>query len=340
MKRTLLIGALLLMALLVVSVPAGIGWFIEDRARPALEQRLPGAAIAWDRGWFRSGFAIEDADVDADLDFRHLPLSPPGWLAFDGRVLVTDPATAVDVQGHVSLGMEGEIEASAPTLDHGDRVRWQHGNPHLNLDGRDGRLRVTYRADTLVVEDSLANRLVLANPDGRVVTEESGERKLAVTIALEASRAGLAPSRALLRLDGVDAWALQQMVQAISQLVSEGRDGAVGGLATLGLASAWQQLVEGGLVLTLEQLALDGSLELAGRWSPSSRSFTLAGAGEQDALLAWWSTLAGLIGRLPPEQARAAARRSLADFVDQGLVSRTGTRLRVALESLPADDAR
>lgn len=340
MKRILLIGALVLVALLVVSVPAGIGWLIQNQARPALEQRLPGAAIEWRRGWFRSGVSIDDPDLDADIDFRHLTGSPPGWLAIDGRVLLADPATAIDLNGHVSLGLDGELDATAPQLRHGDRVRWQHENPALAIAARDDALRINASADTLRIDDPLGNRLVLANPDAGVGVEESRVRKLAVALTLEGSRAGRQTSRAVVRMDGVDPNALQQLVQGIGQLVSGGTDGAVGGLAAIGLASAWQQLVEGGVALTLEELTLDGSLELAGRWTPAEESFSLDGGGDRDALLAWWSTLAGLIRGVPPAEARASAERTLADFIDRDLIAVDGDRLRVSLQSLPQTAGR
>lgn len=340
MNRVLLIAALIVVALLVVSVPAGIGWVIQNQAEPALEQRLPGAVVEWKRGWFRSGLAIDDPDIDADFDIRHMSGSPPGWLAIDGRVVLTDPPTAIDIDGHVALGLSSEVAATAPSLTHGERVQWQHESPALRMVARDDTLRATGAGDTLVVADPLGNRLVLANPDVSILVEEVGGGDVRITLTLEGSRSGRSGSRAVVRMDSVDPAALEQFVEGLAQLVSEGREGAAGGLAAVGLLSGWQQLGARGMVVTLDELSLDGSMSLQGRWAPGEQAFTLSGGGDRDALLAWWATLAGLIGGVSPAEARAAAERSLAEMIDGDAVAANGDRLRVSLESRPGTGNR
>lgn len=330
MKKTLIILAVLTVVLLVLGIPALIGSLIHGQTAEPLERRLPDAEIRWDRGWFRSALNIVSENVDADFEFGHTSLSPPGWLTIDGRAVLSELGTTVDVEGRIGAALDTSLTASAPALTVPGIVTWRYAEPRLKLVAADDRIDLTGQAAALRIADELGNQLALADAALAAGLEQSGRSDLALRIELFADRAGLPTSRANVVFDQVDPRALEDLAESLEQLAASEQGSAGGGLAALGLASAWQQLVARGMVVRIEELSLDGAFRLEGEWVPGER-LDVEGDGEREALLAWWSQIAGLVRQVPPSEARAVASDALRELESQGQVQRNGDRIRISL---------
>ncbi|MGK7295763.1 MAG: hypothetical protein ACNS61_08055 [Candidatus Wenzhouxiangella sp. M2_3B_020] len=335
MKKTLLIAIPVVLAVIALGLPAAIGWLIQDQAGPRLAAQLDEASVEWDRGWFRSAMRIDDPDFRANVEFGHISVSPPGWLTIDGRVILEEPAATVDFEGRIGLGMAPVLHARAPELRIDGPVEWHYDGPVVDVRGGNNNLELTGSADTLLVADGLGNRLPFANPDLQVTVDRSWTNEVSLALTLTASRAGLPESRLVLRMAPLAPGPLEQLVEGLIQLASTERDSATGGLAAVGVASAWQQLGEQGMIVELETLQLDGRLDLTGRWVPGERRFSLAGSGPRETVLAWLSSITGLTGSLRPDTARTAALTTLQDLAADGLVTIDGRTVRVDLDSVP-----
>ena len=332
MKKTLIVLVLTVLAVAVLGIPALIGSMIHGQAAESLDEALPDAEIQWDRGWFRSALNIAGEDLDASLEFGHASLSPPGWLTVDGRLILGELESTVDVSGRIRPMLDAQLEASAPSLTVPGVVTWRYAQPALEFSSGNDRIDLLGGAETLRIADMLGNELLLTDVELRGAMAESSSRDLEIRIGLSARRAGLPPSRVSIVFDQVNASALQQLVESLRELSATESGSASAGLAAIGLASAWQQLVERGLVLQLETLELDGDLQIDGQWVPAEGKLDIEGEGARDVLLAWWSRIEGLIEELPPSAAREATDRALSELERDGHVQRTGERIRVSLD--------
>lgn len=336
MKKLVLILALLLALTVVLGLPAAIGRLLHNGLSDTISENLPAAEVEWDRGWFRSGVRIEDKDFRARLDFRHAPLGPPGWISVQGLVTLTAPAATIDLTARLALDGSLALAASAPTLDMPGPVAWQYRAPIVRLDaGRDGEFEFHGAAESLLVVDGIGNRLSFVEPVLEASAQTASDRTSTARLTLETRRLGQQESRLALDLASVDRAAFGELVEALRQLSAAPPDSPAAGLGAIGAASAWQQLVAGGLRMEIEELVLDNQLSLSGQWQPNDKSFSLTGEGERATLLDWWTNIVGLAGQLPPEQARMAASQGLQDLAARGAITTGRDRISVNLQSLP-----
>ncbi len=335
MKKAILILVLLTLAVVIVGLPAAIGWFVHDRLSETVSEELPDAEVEWDRGWFRSGLRVEDEAFGARLDFRHA--SPgAGWISVDGLVSLAEWAAAIDLDARLALDGTLSANASTPTLEVPGPVTWRYQAPDLALTAkRGGDAELSGAAERLLIVDGIGNRFAFVEPAVEVRMESESLRTSSARIALTASRVGEAESRLAVEIESIDDAALAELLQALGQLAGAEPDSAAAGFGAIGAASAWQQLVSAGLRIEIVEFVLDGELSLSGHWQPEEKDFVLTGQGRRETLLQWWSSIAGLAGQLPPEQARAAARMGLQDLADRGAIELDGDRINVDLQALP-----
>jgi len=339
MKKTILVVMLLTVAAVVAALPAAIGWLVHDRLAPTIADGFPGATTKWDRGWFRSGLEVEDQAFSARLDFRHA--SPgAGWLSVDGLVTLAEWAAAIDLNARLSLGGTLSASARTPELEVPGPVTWRYAAPNLTLTAdRGGEARVTGAAERLLIFDDMGNRLALSPAGLEFVMQSAGVGTASARLELTAQRIGESQSRLSVSLESIDQAALAELLQALGELAGTEPGSAGAGLGVIGAASAWQQLVAGGLRINILELALDDHFALSGHWQPDSRNFALDGQGRRDTLLDWWSAILGLTGRVQPQQARAAARLGLLDLAEQGALQLDDDRVSVDLRELPQSGA-
>lgn len=340
MKKTVVILVLLSLATIVVGLPAAIGWFLHDRLSATVDEALPDARVAWDRGWYRSGLRVEDDGFSARLRFRHA--SPgAGWLSLDGLVTLADWAAAIDLDARLALDGTLSATAEAPTLEVPGPVTWRYEAPALALTAkRGGDSALSGAAGKLLVFDGIGNRLAFVDPSLEVRMQSESIRTASASLELTTQRVGEAESRLTVQLESIDEIALAELLQALGQLAGAEPGSAQAGFGAIGAASAWQQLVAAGLRIEIEELALDGKLSLAGHWQPENKEFLLTGEGRRDTLVDWWSGITGLARHLQPEQARAAARLGLQDLAARGAIRLDQGRVSVDLQALPQPRAR
>jgi len=335
MKKLILILVLITAVTVVLGVPAAIGLFVQKGISNTLDDRLPDARVAWDRGWFRSGVRIDDQDFNARLDFRHA--SPgAGWVSVDGLVNLIDLAAAIDIDAKMSLGGTLTVNAEAPALDIPGPVTWRYDAPSLRLVAEQGGdTSVSGEARGLLIVDGIGNRLAFAEPvlDFKLTSESM--QTASGQLTLTARRVGLAESRIVVSLRSINATAVAELVQALRQIAGAEPDSTAAGLGAIGAASAWQQLAAAGLTVELEELVLDGQARLSGRWLPGDRKLTLTGEGDRTTIADWWSNIIGLAQQIPPEQARSTIRQSLEDLAARGAITLGRSQVTVNIDDLP-----
>lgn len=335
MKKAILILVVLTLAVVVAGVPAAIGWFVHDRLSEAVDEELPEAGVAWDRGWFRSGLRVDDEAFSARLDFRHA--SPgAGWISLDGLVSLVEWAAAIDLDARLAFDGTLSANASTPSLEVPGPVTWRYQAPDLALVAkRGGDAELSGVAERLLIVDGIGNRLAFLGPALEMRMQSESVRTSSATIALTTSRVGEGESRLSIEIESIDEVALAELLQALGQLAGAEPDTAAAGLGAIGAASAWQQLAAAGLRIEIVEFVLDDELSLSGHWQPDQKDFVLTGQGRRETLLQWWSSIAGLVGELPPEQAREAARVGLQDLADRGAIELERDRVGVDLQAFP-----
>ncbi|MDT8450958.1 MAG: hypothetical protein RQ847_12385 [Wenzhouxiangellaceae bacterium] len=338
MKKFLLVGVPVLVVVAILAVPAGIGWLVNDRAAAALEKRLPeGAAADWDRGWMRSALRLVAPEYRAELDFRHVPMSPPGWLSVNGRVIMNEPAAAVDVDGHITLGGELRLSLDAPRLDLPGPVAWQYRDPSVRFRTESGKATLAGSAAALLVHDALGNRLAFEQAELTVELVEgagsAADQAVELLLSLDATRSDRPPSRVRVGIEHIDPGAAEAFVRSVSAWLQAEPGSTPAGVAAVGLASAWQQLAAKGLTLNLHELVLDGASDISGTWVPDERRYRLTGAADRETVLAWWAGITGLARRLAPEQARLEARAALEELAADGTIELAPEQVRLIVES-------
>jgi len=325
--RRLLISAATLLVALALGAPAGIGWLLHDRARPALAERLPDAAIDWRQGWFRSRIELASDTLSGRAELRHLPLSPPGWLALDARLMpaADSPlrAAAMRLRGRISLDGDMALVAESDELSIPGPVSWQYRGPRVEIHhGRDGGGRLHAGADWLMIHDRLGNQLAFTESSLEAHWTPRSERFTDLRLELALQRDGRDRSRLVLAAASVDREALGQLIAFGAQLGGAEPGSAAAGMAALGLAGAWQQLTQGRLRFDLETLSLDDRGNLTGRWQAGTGRAApeLSGALPLDATLEWSAQILGLGSALTPADARRTARELLDTLVGDGQV--------------------
>ncbi|MDX1626311.1 MAG: hypothetical protein R3323_07345 [Wenzhouxiangellaceae bacterium] len=330
MKKALIV--LLLMAIVVAAIPAVVGAILANELPDAARQQWPDARVDWDGGWLRSRLRIDDPELEVDATFHHLSISPAAWITFEGRAIPMEPAGVIDFSGFLGLAGRLTARASAPSLDVDDRARWNWQGLTGEVDvARDGEAVGTLRADRLTIRDALGNQLQLAEIGLDLGWSQPGERTGRLDLDLSARRDAQPSSRLAISAREVTVAAAAELGGALARLASADPRTAGGGLDALGAASAWQQLVAGGLELRLETLVLDEVVEASGRWTPAAGPLRLDGRGALPTLVDWWSTVLGLSAELRPREARDQVRAAVADLQAAGAMYVEGQRFEFRL---------
>ena len=339
MKKLILVLVLVTAVTVVLGVPAAIGLFVQKGISSTVEDRLPDARVAWDRGWFRSGVRIDDEDFNARLNFRHA--SPgAGWVSVDGLVNLVETAAAIDIDAKVSLGGTLTVNAKAPALDMPGPVTWQYDAPSLRVVAEQGGDTSVYgTAEGLLILDGIGNRLAFAGPVLEFKLTSESMQSASGRLSVSARRVGQAESGLVVNIDSISMPAMAELVQALHQLAGAEPDSTAAGLGAIGAASAWQQLAAAGLTVELEELVLDGQARLSGLWVPDDRNLILTGEGDRATIADWWANIAGLAQQAPPEEARSAARQGLEGLAAQGAITLGRRQVTVNIDGLPQAEA-
>lgn len=332
MKRVLILVLILLVAA-ALALPAAIGWLVQDRAEKALRENWPDAGLRWQRGWIHSTVEIDTRTWRGRVELRQLPLSPPGLLALNGRITLSEPAAVVELKGMVSPALALRLQLDSAALAVQTQALWQWDAPRAIIEtDRVGRLGLDLDAARLRMHDGLGNRITLEQPALRLDVAPQSEQTTYLDLQFEATRLGQAQSSLALQAESVDREAMALLLESARELSRTEPDSAGAGLAAIGALGAWQQLVAGGLQIRLDPLELESAFRLQGQWYPAGRRLELAGGGAEATLLDWAEPLIGLQQQLTPAMARERAREWLSALPAQDGIRHDAGQLQIDIE--------
>lgn len=330
--RRLLLTLVLIVLVLALLLPAGVGRYLAGRVPEWVADWQPRAATNLDTGWFDSRLEINgDAGQSLTLHGRHFPYWPPAWLRFEGTFLDAGAET-VTLDGRLGLGGALELDAAAPAVHRTGPTRAVRAtglDAALRSPDDDGAQRLTLNAAGLVWRHRAGPELALEQPHVELAWQPSGERA-AIDLALAARHTGGGTFQVDLTAANVDPETLGDLLEAWSGLRDTAPGSAARNLALLGMAGAWQQLRGRGLEIRLKTLSLGETFQVEGRYDGAADALALSGGGPAGPLRDWIAALAGPGFGFGPEDSLRYSRELIADLVGRGWLVRDGDRLAVA----------
>ncbi len=320
MKRLIIIGGLLIAALWWLILPGLVGWYLNAQVPEWTEDWLDPAQSRYDNRWFGSRLVAGLGDgVDIELRGRHLPTLPPGLLDIRGKLTAPQSSTPIRLDGRFGLAGQTRLEIKADDLAWSDQRRQVDGNDlTVRLKGERGQTRLKLVSGPLSIEDWLGNRLGLEHLDLTIARDRNPGQRTDLGLALDTTRIMGEPSRLDISVRSIDGDALAELIDAAGRYRQATRGSLDQRLATLGLASAWQQLAEAGLDIERVELQLDRKLIVSLSWKPAAGPPQYHGGGELAVLIEWTASLLGLAGSLPPQEARSEVTARLEQLAEAG----------------------
>ena len=288
MKKTLIILFLLALAIWLVVLPGLVGLSVQ-RALPGwLDETLTDSQWQLDRGWFTSRLSIAlDPDHRLDLQARHLPPTQAAWLSTAGQGQLLPWLPELNLDGQIGLRGQTRLTATSPAAQWAGPVAINSGAAALTLDLSPGQA-VHLVLGTADLEANGSHGAGLAADYGQLNidwTTHEGFGQLDLRLELDNTR----PADSALWLDlsirSIELDALGLLADAYDQLRLATPDSMSERLALLGLLGAWQQLVQAGLAIELEEARLGELLTLEGRWSGQRDQGEITGGGQLETLL-------------------------------------------------------
>lgn len=328
MKKWLLFPVGLIVALMGLAVLAGpglIGAWLPGQVEQSLESNWPDATPVIRRGWFGTSVVAQTGTSRLKLDFRHLPWWRGTLLTASGELILTEPEARIGLDGVFSLSGEVGIDAESHSIRWAgvEENRIEQMQLALRLQrGQQGRLHA--RANALILSDPLGNRLDLRRIDLESHWQPSSEDLREWALDLQATAPEKPASRLLLNATSMDAEALSALSGALYELNRAPPESLQAQMAGLGLLGAWQQLVQAGLKMELNQLSLDQQIELSGQWQPNLNEWHLIGGGANRNALEWLGPIIGLSQQRVPQQARIQAWQLLESAEDHNQLTIRG----------------
>jgi len=329
MIKALIILTVSVLALWLLALPGGVGWYlaswVPDRlAELGLEQRAE-----YRSGWFDSQLLIED-DWTLRLEARHLP--GLNWLDVNGHLDHTWSSTAWQIDGQLGLTGQTRLSLTGADLQWPGQPALRSGPLALSLDQQGqakGRLDVRLNHFDLSRRDAVLRAdLADLSLSWRAVDEQRLDLDLAFRLT------GDRPISLDLGLRSLDRDRLSELIEALQQLQGSAPDSTASRLAMIAAASAWQQLAAGGLQFELERLALgedsqgeDNQME--GRWTVAQGPPRLSGSGHTESLIETLEPLIALAQADPDMPARLQIQTWLGALRDQNWLEFHGERYRL-----------
>ncbi|NEP61582.1 MAG: YdgA family protein [Symploca sp. SIO2G7] len=329
MKKFFL-GLLFVLALIALGLPGLIAAWLPGQIEQSLDEHWPEATLVVERGWFNTTAIAQQGRTQLKLECHHLRWWRGTLLDANGNLMLSEPQTNIEIDARFNLDTTLHIHA------HSERVEWAGTGTNridaptftLELNGS-GEGKLVASARRLNLADILANELALAEIQVESNWRGSDERLDQVRLNIQTERAAQPLSQLNLTAASIDREALAQLNMAWSELQNAPPDSLQAQMAGLGLISAWQQLVQAGLVLELETLNLDREVSISGRWQPDQNMLGLQGGGRTPAALDWISPMLGLSQQLPAEKARAKAWQWIQQAADNDYLRLDGEQFEI-----------
>lgn len=330
--RTLLLGLIALLALVLVLAPGILGLVVHRQVDGWLDENWPEATVRWQRGWLSSRVEAADGQTRVALDLHHPPLDGRGLLRAEGPMNLADPDTRTEldvmVDAVLDWPMDLHVDATTGPIQRRDTVAVDAAPAQLAFTrARDGAVDLRLVGDRLTLNRTGA-ALDLRDVSLHLATD--GRDPGRATLALDTRRDGAtATSRLQFEVDGIVADRAAAWTEALVAALDAPPGSTSASLAWVGVASAWEQLARAGLSMRLAPLALDGRAELTGRWHPADNDLVLDGGGELSAVRAWLVPIFALATGEPVETLREEFALQVDALDEQAGVEVDGARFRV-----------
>lgn len=289
MKKTLIILLLLAMAIWLLVLPGLVGLSVQRAVPGWLEETLAEDQWQLERGWFSSRLAIAlDHDQQLTFQARHLPPIQAAWLRTTGGGRLCEWLPELNIDGQIGLTGQTRLTATGPTIQWpAGPVAFHSGATALTLDLAPGQ------AAHLVAGSAGLNArgreaVEWAADYGQLNldwTTDEGFGQLALRLEFNDTQ----PAESALWLDlairSIELEALGLLADAYEQLRLAPPDSISERLALLSLLGAWQQLVQAGLTIEIQDARLGELLQLEGRWNGQRDQGEITGGGQLETLL-------------------------------------------------------
>ncbi len=324
MNKALIILAVSVLALWLLALPGGVGWYLSGWVPDRLAELGLEQGAEYRPGWFNSQLLIED-DWTLRLEARHLP--GLNWLDVNGHLDHTWSSAAWQIDGQLGLTGQTRLSLTGADLQWDGQPALSSGPLALSLDQQGqakGRLDVRLNNLDLSRRDAvLTAGLADLSLSWRAVDEQRLDLDLAFRLT------GDRPVSLDLGVRSLDRDRLSELIEALQQLQGSAPDSAASRLAMIAAASAWQQLASAGLQFELERLALSEDNQLQGRWTVAQGPPHLSGSGHTELLIETLEPLVALALADPDIPARLQIQTWLGALRDQNWLEFHGERYRL-----------
>ena len=328
MKKTLIIGLIVIAAVWLLLLPAAVGLFLKDRA--------PGWLVSEDRslrhdyvpGWFTSRLqASDDKSLWVQLRARHFPPFGQGWFRVRGELATPYSGRPLNLVGRLRLDGETDLDIEGSQLTVLADPAIQAGQARIEANrNRRGATRINLDLSDLELHDTLGNRLHYRLADGLISWRQrsSGLGSGGVQLSFD----GLEGMRLTLEAESLNMAAAGELRDGLEQLRNAAPDSVDQRLAALTIAAAWQQIQASGLSVTLHEFGLGPETRFQGHFAAGQRQPDITGSGRIAALIDNLSPLVGLIRGLDPVTSQQQTSDWIQTLVDGGWLSIEGAEFQ------------
>lgn len=324
MKKTLIIGLIVIGSAWLLLLPGAVGLFLKDRAPGWLDSEERDLHQEYVPGWFTSRLQASDGEgYWVQLHNRHFPPLRRGMFRTRGELVTPFSGQPLSLDGRLSLNGETrlEIAGSELTLLAEPAVLAGSANIQANRNRR-GATHIDLELADLDLHDVFGNRLNYDLTEGLVSWRQRGNGL--ASAGLQLSFVGPRDMRLTLEAESLNMAALGELRDGFDQLRNAPPDSVDQRLAALTIASAWQQIDASGLHVTLHEFGLGADTRFHGHFASGQRQPDITGSGRIAALIEGLSPLVGMIRGVDPATSQQQTSDWIQTLVEGGWLSIDG----------------
>ncbi len=325
MKKTPIILILLIALFWLLVMPLAVGAYLRAWVPDWLDELGAGTRSQFESGWFQSQLTFIDA-LSVDLQARHFPPLGFRWIDLAGELTSPLSNQPFEVRGHLSLGGRSRLDLSGPDLRVTGEPQINAGPIQLQLDQQlNEPSTLALDLDQLLITDSLNNTLSTNHLAAALSWQALDDESLRLAVRLKATE----PTQLGLQLaaEPVKRDALAALIEGLQQLNQAPPDSTAQQFAMLTIASAWQQMSEAGLVISLDELSTGPKGHFSGRWNTHTGQPVFHGQADHSSFLASLTPLVALGAKVRPDDAQRLLLAWLEALEERGWMTQTENTL-------------
>ncbi len=324
MKKTLIIGLILVAAVWLLLLPGAVGLFLKDRAPGWLDSEERDLRQEYVPGWFTSRLQASDGEgYWIELRARHFPPFSRGLFATRGELTTPFSGRVLNLAGRFTLNGETDLKIDGSELTLLADPAIQAGSAQIQANrNRRGATRIDLELADLDLYDALGNRIDYQSADALITWRQRGNGLASTGLQLDFD--GHQGLRLALEAESVHMAALTELREGLQQLRNAAPDSVDQRLAALTIAAAWQQINASGLQVTLHEFGLGPETRFRGHWAAGQRQPDITGSGRVAALIDTLAPLVGMVRALDPEESQQQTSDWIQALVDGGWLSIDG----------------